>query len=249
MMIPTFAFLSFAFYVSRPFTRTKRQTSTFIESSYSREASVPASGSFFNCLINISTLCDEKERACALRREKDTLVSRARGTPGVSVMPPDVGSSDVGSSSPNGKLERSYTAAKDRERLDFAKSGLQSEAAQGNIGVVLERLLKLDSKVDPRDVPAVYKRALLRFHPDRHVGKPLGKRASYEERCAHIIIIIIIVSSFFRPAKRAFFSSFPVSRLSCFASKDRDGGDRVRSFERRRQRAFEILKARVDHIC
>ena len=154
-------------------------------------------------------------------------------------MSPDVGSSDVGSSSPNGKLERSYTAAKDRERLDFAKSGLQSEAAQGNIGVVLERLLKLDSKVDPRDVPAVYKRALLRFHPDRHVGKPLGKRASYEERCAHIIIIIIIVSSFFRPA-RAFFSSFPVSRLSCFASKDRDGGDRVRSFERR-QRAFEIL--------
>ena len=128
-------------------------------------------------------------------------------------MPPDVGSSDVGSSSPNGKLERSYTAAKDRERLDFAKSGLQSEAAQGNIGVVLERLLKLDSKVDPRDVPAVYKRALLRFHPDRHVGKPLGKRASYEERCAHIIIIIIIVSSFFQPAKRAFFSSFPVSRL------------------------------------
>ena len=162
-------------------------------------------------------------------------------------MPPDVGSSDVGSSSPNGKLERSYTAAKDRERLDFAKSGLQSEAAQGNIGVVLERLLKLDSKVDPRDVPAVYKRALLRFHPDRHVGKPLGKRASYEERCAHIIIIIIIVSSFFQPA-RAFFSSFPVSRLSCFASKDRDGGDRVLSFERR-QRAFEILKARVDHIC
>ena len=164
-------------------------------------------------------------------------------------MPPDVESSDVGSSSPNGKLERSYTAAKDRERLDFAKSGLQSEAAQGNIGVVLERLLKLDSKVDPRDVPAVYKRALLRFHPDRHVGKPLGKRASYEERCAHIIIIIIIiiVSSFFRPA-RAFFSSFPASRLSYFASKDRDGGDRVRSFERR-QRAFEILKARVDHIC
>ena len=161
-------------------------------------------------------------------------------------MPPDVGSSDVGSSSPNGKLERSYTAAKDRERLDFAKSGLQSEAAQGNIGVVLERLLKLDSKVDPRDVPAVYKRALLRFHPDRHVGKPLGKRASYEERCAHIIIINNVFS-FFRPA-RAFFSSFPVSRLSCFASKDRDGGDRVRSFERR-QRAFEILKARVDHIC
>ena len=107
-------------------------------------------------------------------------------------MPPDVGSSDVGSSSPNGKLERSYTAAKDRERLDFAKSGLQSEAAQGNIGVVLERLLKLDSKVDPRDVPAVYKRALLRFHPDRHVGKPLGKRASYEERCAHIIILSLI---------------------------------------------------------
>ena len=165
------------------------------------------------------------------------------------MMPPDVGSSDVGSSSPNGKLERSYTAAKDRERLDFAKSGLQSEAAQGNIGVVLERLLKLDSKVDPRDVPAVYKRALLRFHPDRHVGKPLGKRASYEERCAHIIviIIIIIVSSFFRPA-RAFFSSFPASRLSCFASKDRDGGDRVGGRSNVDKRAFEILKARVDHI-
>ena len=147
-------------------------------------------------------------------------------------MPPDVGSSDVGSSSPNGKLERSYTAAKDRERLDFAKSGLQSEAAQGNIGVVLEKLLKLDSKVDPRDVPAVYKRALLRFHPDRHVGKPLGKRASYEERCAHIIIIII---EYRRSGRRALFSSFPISRLSCFfLSKDQcDGGDRVRSFERR----------------
>ncbi len=70
-MIPTFAFLSFAFYVS-PFTRTKRQTSTF-ESSYSREASVPASGSFFNCLINISTLCDEKERVvCSSTRERHT---------------------------------------------------------------------------------------------------------------------------------------------------------------------------------
>ena len=113
---------------------------------------------------------------------------RKTRAPGVSVRSsamPDVGSSDA-SSSPNGKLERSYTAAKDREKLDFVKSGLQSEAAQGNIGVVLERLLKLDSRVDPRDVPAVYKRALLRFHPDRHVGKPLGKRASYEERCAHV---------------------------------------------------------------
>ena len=186
-----------------------------------------------------------RERTRALRREKDTpriatLVSRAQDTVKESpfvrsergAMPPDVGSSDVGSSSPNGKLERSYTAAKDRERLDFAKSGLQSEAAQGNIGVVLEKLLKLDSKVDPRDVPAVYKRALLRFHPDRHVGKPLGKRASYEERCAHIIIIII---EYRRSGRRALFSSFPISRLSCFfLSKDQgDGGDRVRSFERR----------------
>ena len=206
--------------------------------------------SFFNCpLEGTSIVVDGRKRRVTWRRRFSPFAPSAEEARGV--MPPDViGSSDVGgSSSPNGKLERSYTAAKDRERLDFAKSGLQSEAAQGNIGVVLERLLKLDSKVDPRDVPAVYKRALLRFHPDRHVGKPLGKRASYEERCAHIIIIIIIVSSFFRPAKRAFFSSFPVSRLSCFASKDRDGGDRVWSFERRRQRAFEILKARVDHIC
>ena len=150
-------------------------------------------------------------------------------------MPPDVGSSDVGSSSPNGKLERSYTAAKDRERLDFAKSGLQSEAAQGNIGVVLERLLKLDSKVDPRDVPAVYKRALLRFHPDRHVGKPLGKRASYEERCAHIIIIIIVVIiEYRRSGRRALFSSFPISRLSCFFFVERPMRRR-----RRRRRSFE----------
>ena len=143
-------------------------------------------------------------------------------------MPPDVGSSDVGSSSPNGKLERSYTAAKDRERLDFAKSGLQSEAAQGNIGVVLEKLLKLDSKVDPRDVPAVYKRALLRFHPDRHVGKPLGKRASYEERCAHIIIIIIIVIEYRHDpagARSFLLSPFRVCR-AFFLSKDQcDGGD------------------------
>ena len=80
-MIPTFAFLSFAFYVSRTFTRTKRQTSTFIESSYSREASVPASGSFFNCLINISTLCDEKERVvCSSTRERHIGFARARDT-------------------------------------------------------------------------------------------------------------------------------------------------------------------------
>lgn len=84
--------------------------------------------------------------------------------------------------SPNAKLDRSYTLHKDREKLEQVKSGLQSEAAQGNIDVVLERLLKLDAKVHPRDVPAVYKRALLRFHPDRHVGKPIAKRASYEER-------------------------------------------------------------------
>ena len=207
--------------------------------------------SFFNCpLEGTSIVVDGRKRRVTWRRRFSPFAPSAEEARGV--MPPDViGSSDVGgSSSPNGKLERSYTAAKDRERLDFAKSGLQSEAAQGNIGVVLERLLKLDSKVDPRDVPAVYKRALLRFHPDRHVGKPLGKRASYEERCAHIIItIIIIVSSFFRPAKRAFFSSFPASRLSCFASKDRDGGDRVGGRSNVDKRAFEILKARVDHIC
>lgn len=89
--------------------------------------------------------------------------------------------------SPNAKLERAYTAAKDREKIEIAKSGLQSEAAQGNIEVVLERLLRLDQRVDPRDVPAVYKRALLRFHPDRHVGKPIAKRASYEERYARYI--------------------------------------------------------------
>jgi hypothetical protein len=89
--------------------------------------------------------------------------------------------------SPNAKLERAYTAAKDREKIEIAKSGLQSEAAQGNIAVVLERLLRLDQRVDPRDVPAVYKRALLRFHPDRHVGKPIAKRASYEERYARYI--------------------------------------------------------------
>ena len=169
-------------------------------------------------------------------------------------MPPDVGSSDVGSSSPNGKLERSYTAAKDRERLDFAKSGLQSEAAQGNIGVVLERLLKLDSKVDPRDVPAVYKRALLRFHPDRHVGKPLGKRASYEERCAHIIIIIIIiiVSSFFRPARALFFFPHFASVVLFFCRKtnatEATEATVVRTSIRRR--AFEILlKALESNKC
>jgi len=90
--------------------------------------------------------------------------------------------------SPNAKLERAYTAAKDREKIEIAKSGLQSEAAQGNIAVVLERLLRLDQRVDPRDVPAVYKRALLRFHPDRHVGKPIAKRASYEERYVRYIL-------------------------------------------------------------
>ena len=162
-------------------------------------------------------------------------------------MPPDVGSSDVGSSSPNGKLERSYTAAKDRERLDFAKSGLQSEAAQGNIGVVLERLLKIDSKVDPRDVPAVYKRALLRFHPDRHVGKPLGKRASYEERCAHIIIIII---EYRRSGRRALFSSFPISRLSCFFCRKTNATEATVVRTSIRRRAFEILsKALESNKC
>jgi len=90
--------------------------------------------------------------------------------------------------SPNAKLERAYTAAKDREKIEIAKSGLQSEAAQWNIAVVLERLLRLDQRVDPRDVPAVYKRALLRFHPDRHVGKPIAKRASYEERYVRYIL-------------------------------------------------------------
>ena len=90
--------------------------------------------------------------------------------------------------SPNAKLERAYTAAKDREKIEIAKSGLASEAAQGNIAVVLERLLRLDQRVDPRDVPAVYKRALLRFHPDRHVGKPIAKRASYEERYVRYIL-------------------------------------------------------------
>lgn len=89
--------------------------------------------------------------------------------------------------SPNAKLDRSYTLHKDREKLEQVKSGLQSEAAQGNIDVVLERLLKLDAKVHPRDVPAVYKRALLRFHPDRHVGKPIAKRASYEERLVVVV--------------------------------------------------------------
>ena len=207
--------------------------------------------SFFNCpLEGTSIVVDGRKRRVTWRRRFSPFAPSAEEARGV--MPPDViGSSDVGgSSSPNGKLERSYTAAKDRERLDFAKSGLQSEAAQGNIGVVLERLLKLDSKVDPRDVPAVYKRALLRFHPDRHVGKPLGKRASYEERCAHIIIIIIIVSSFFRPAKRAFFSSFPVSCLSCFASKDRDGGDRVGGRSNvDKERSRSLLKLESTTFC
>ena len=93
--------------------------------------------------------------------------------------------------SPNAKLERSYTLHKDREKLEQLKSGLQSEAAQGNIDVVLERLLKLDAKVHPRDVPAVYKRALLRFHPDRHVGKPIAKRASYEERLVRSLLNVL----------------------------------------------------------
>ncbi len=93
--------------------------------------------------------------------------------------------------SPNAKLDRSYTLHKDREKLEQVKSGLQSEAAQGNIDVVLERLLKLDEKVHPRDVPAVYKRALLRFHPDRHVGKPIAKRASYEERLVRSLLHVL----------------------------------------------------------
>ena len=79
-------------------------------------------------------------------------------------------------------LERSYTSAKERARLDFQKNGLQSEAAQGNCQTVLERLLKLDERVLEKDLAIVYKKALLRFHPDRHVGKPAAKRASYEER-------------------------------------------------------------------
>ena len=45
-------------------------------------------------------------------------------------MPPDVGSSDVGSSSPNGKLERSYTAAKDRE-MDFANPVSKAKPRRG----------------------------------------------------------------------------------------------------------------------
>ena len=93
--------------------------------------------------------------------------------------------------SPNAKLDRSYTLHKDREKLEIVKSGLQSEAAQGNIDVVLERLLKLDAKVHPRDIPAVYKRALLRFHPDRHVGKPIAKRASYEERLVLFVVELL----------------------------------------------------------
>jgi hypothetical protein len=93
--------------------------------------------------------------------------------------------------SPNAKLERSYTLHKDREKLEQVKSGLQSEAAQGNIDVVLERLLNLDAKVHPRDVPAVYKRALLRFHPDRHVGKTIAKRASYEERLVCLLLNVL----------------------------------------------------------
>lgn len=111
--------------------------------------------------------------------------------------------------SPNAKLDRSYTLHKDREKLEQVKSGLQSEAAQGNIDVVLERLLKLDEKVHPRDVPAVYKRALLRFHPDRHVGKPIAKRASYEER---LVVVVERFGTFlsnlnsFASARAMFFS-------------------------------------------
>ena len=129
--------------------------------------------------------------------------------------------------SPNAKLERSYTLHKDREKLEQVKSGLQSEAAQGNIDVVLERLLKLDEKVHPRDVPAVYKRALLRFHPDRHVGKPIAKRASYEERLVRSFWNISL--EFELVCERA-----PCSSLSLFSRVTRESS-------RKRERKAMIL--------
>ena len=122
--------------------------------------------------------------------------------------------------SPNAKLERSYTLHKDREKLEQVKSGLQSEAAQGNIDVVLERLLKLDEKVHPRDVPAVYKRALLRFHPDRHVGKPIAKRASYEERLVRSFWNISL--EFELVCERAPCSSLSLSRTLSRHSRERE---------------------------
>ena len=127
--------------------------------------------------------------------------------------------------SPNAKLDRSYTLHKDREKLEQVKSGLQSEAAQGNIDVVLERLLKLDEKVHPRDVPAVYKRALLRFHPDRHVGKPIAKRASYEER---LVVVVERFGTFlsnlnsFASARAMFFSLSLFSRVTRESSRKRE---------------------------
>ena len=125
--------------------------------------------------------------------------------------------------SPNAKLERSYTLHKDREKLEQVKSGLQSEAAQGNIDVVLERLLKLDAKVHPRDVPAVYKRALLRFHPDRHVGKPIAKRASYEERLVRCCTFWNISLEFELVYERAPCSSLSLSRTLSRNSREREG--------------------------
>ena len=132
--------------------------------------------------------------------------------------------------SPNAKLDRSYTLHKDREKLEQVKSGLQSEAAQGNIDVVLERLLKLDAKVHPRDVPAVYKRALLRFHPDRHVGKPIAKRASYEER------LVVVVERFgtFLSNLNSFAQRAPCSSLSLFSRVTRESS-------RKRERKAMIL--------
>lgn len=125
--------------------------------------------------------------------------------------------------SPNAKLDRSYTLHKDREKLEQVKSGLQSEAAQGNIDVVLERLLKLDAKVHPRDVPAVYKRALLRFHPDRHVGKPIAKRASYEERLVRSFWNISL--EFELVCECAPCSSLSLSRTLSRHSRERDEYD------------------------
>ena len=130
--------------------------------------------------------------------------------------------------SPNAKLDRSYTLHKDREKLEQVKSGLQSEAAQGNIDVVLERLLKLDAKVHARDVPAVYKRALLRFHPDRHVGKPIAKRASYEER---LVVVVERFGTFlsnlnsFASARAMFFSLSLFSSYEGEFEKEREKSD------------------------
>ena len=140
-------------------------------------------------------------------------------------MPPDVGSSDVGSSSPNGKLERSYTAAKDRERLDFAKSGLQSEAAQGNIGVVLEKLLKLDSKVDREMFPRCISERYCDSIRTGTSGNRSGNAPATRRGALHIIIIII-VSSIDDPAGARSFLLSPFRVCRAFLSKDQcDGGD------------------------